>query len=121
MIVLWIGACIVGIIGYYRRCQDIEQGRFYVITDELIGKQEPESYRGILYLNAFSKPAKLNFYAYGSFTIASHHTANNPDPYAVSDTDNYFSSSIGDKFLLVINKKSNILLVYNTKQFEYHS
>lgn len=120
VIALWIGVGILGIIGYFRRRQDIEQGNFYVVTDELVAKQEPESYRSVPFLWVFSKTAKLKFYAYGSISMISDHTASNPDPYAVSDTDNYFSSSVGDKFLLVVTKKSHLLLAYNTKWFEYH-
>ena len=119
VIALWIGVGILGIIGYFRRRQDIEQGNYYVVTDELVAKQEPESYPGTR-LNAFAKSAKLKFYAYGSLTMVSNHTSYNPDLYAVSDVDNYYSSSVGDKFLLVINKKSHILLAYNTKWFEFH-
>lgn len=120
VIVLWIGACIVGIIGYYKCYQDIEQGRFYVVTDELIGKEEGESYRGVPFLWAFSKAAKLEFYAYGAFFPISDNTSHSSDRFAVSDEDNYICSSVGDTFFLVINKKGKILFAYNTKTFEYH-
>jgi len=119
MIVFFVWVCLGALISNYKNCQNIKSGQFYVVTDELIGKQEPESYPGTR-LNAFAKSAELKFYAYGSFTMVSNHTSSNPDPYAVSDVDNYYSSSVGDKFLLVINKKSHILLAYNTKWFEYH-
>lgn len=120
MIAFFVYLCIATLISNYKDCQNIKQGHFYVVTDELIGKQEPESYPGVRFLNAFSKSAELKFQSYGSFTITSHHTSDNPDPYAVSDADNYFTSSIGDTFLLVITRKSQVLLVYNTKLFEHH-
>lgn len=82
VIVLWIGVCVAGLIGHNKCYQNLKQGNFYVVTDELIGKEEPETYPGIGFLNIFSKPAELKFYAYGSFTIASNHTSNDPDLYA---------------------------------------
>ncbi len=118
VIVLWIGVCVAGLIGHNKCYQNLKQGDFYVVTDELIGKQEPETYP-VRYFNTFNKSAELKFKTYGSYTITSNHTADNPDPYAVSDTDNYFSSYVGDEFLLVINRKSQVLLVYNKKLFEY--
>ena len=120
MIAFYVYICSAVLISNYKDYQNIKQGHFYVVTDELIGKQEPESYSGVRFLNTFAKSAELNFRSYGSFTITSHHTSDNPDPYVVSDVDNYFTSSVGDTFLLVITRKSQVLLVYNTKLFEYH-
>ena len=120
MIAFFVYLCAATLISDHKKCQDIRLGHFHVVTDELIGKQEPESYPGIRFLNTFAKSAKLEFKTYNSFFIVSNHTSSDPNPYAVSDADNYFSSSVGDKFLLVITRKSQVLLVYNTKLFEYH-
>ena len=119
MSAFFVYLCAAALISDYKKCQDIELGRFYVVTDELIGKQEPETYP-VRYLNTFNKSAELKFKTYGSYTVISNHTSSNPDPYAVSDVDNYFTSTVGDEFLLVINRKSQVLLAYNTKLFEYH-
>ena len=119
IVAMYIGVCVVGLIFYYKDYQNVKQGRFYVVTDELIGKQEPETYP-VRYLNTFNKSAELKFKTYGSYTVISNHTSSNPDPYAVSDVDNYITSTVGDEFLLVINRKSQVLLAYNTKLFEYH-
>lgn len=119
ILVVWICFCVAALILSYKDYQSIKQGSFHVVTDELIGKSEQETYHA-RYLRAFSKTAKLKFHAYGTYFPNLSYDSDSSDRYAVSDTDNYFSSSVGDTFLLVINKKSHILLVYNTKLFEFH-
>ena len=111
--------CIAALVKEIKEYQNIENGCFSVVTDELIRKQEQERYY-TRFLSTFSKSAKLEFYAYGTYTPDANYTSHTSDRFAVSDVDNYFTSSVGDKFFLVINKKSHILLVYNTKLFEYH-
>lgn len=46
MIVFFVWVCLGALISNYKNFQDIKSGQFYVVTDDLIGKQEPESYSG---------------------------------------------------------------------------
>ena len=106
------------IIHNYKGYQDIKEKRYYVVTDEVVGKQEPERYHG-RFFRTYSEPAKIEFRAYGAYFPNMKDTVDSSDQFAVSDVDNFYTASTGGEFLLVINKKSNILLIYNTKFFTY--
>ena len=106
------------IISYYNGYQAIKSKRYYVVTDEVVGKQEPERYRG-RFFRTYSEPAKIEFRAYGAYFPNMKDTVDSSDQFVVSDVDNFYAASTGGEFLLVINKKSHILLIYNTKFFTY--
>ena len=110
--------CIAAIIDNYKGYQDIKEKRYYVVTDEVIGKQEPERYHG-RFFRTYSQPAKIEFRAYGAYFPNMKDTVDSSDQFVVSDVDNFYAASTGGEFLLVINKKSHILLIYNTKFFTY--
>ena len=110
--------CIAAIIDSNKNYQDIKNKRYYVVTDEVSGKQEEERYYGCM--RAFSKAAEIRFRTYGAYCLNMSHNSDSSDRFAVSDVDNFFTAFNGDEFLLVINKKSHILLAYNAKLFEYH-
>lgn len=120
-LLLLVGDFIFGaaIVTKYKSYQDIKNKRYYVVTDEVSGKQEEEIYY-LRFLRAYSKPAEIKFRTYGGYFPDVTHTSASSDRFDVSDADNFFSAFNGDKFLLVIDKKSHILLVYNAKLFEYH-
>ena len=105
-------------IGCYNGYQAIKSKSYYVVTDEVIGKQEAERYHG-RFFRTYSKPAKIEFRAYGAYFPNMKDTVDSSDQFVVSDVDNFYAASTGDEFLLVINKKSHILLIYNTKFFTY--
>ena len=109
---------IAAIIDNYKGYQDIKEKRYYVVTDEVVGKQEAERYHG-RFFRTFSEPAKIDFRAYGAYFPNMKYTVDSSDQFAVSDVDNFYAASTGDEFWLVINKKSHILLIYNTKFFTY--
>lgn len=120
-IVVLVGANFVFIdamICCYNGYQAIKSKRYYVVTDEVIGKQEAERYHG-RFFRTYSIPAKIEFRAYGEYFPNMKYTGDSSDQFAVSDVDNFYGAFIGEEFLLVINKKSKILLIYNTKFFTY--
>jgi len=112
--------CVASLVKRNKSHQDIKNCQYRIVTDKLINKQERESYPATSFFMYFSKAAKLEFYAYGAFYPISDNTSHSSDRFVVSDEDNFISSSVGDTFLLIINQKQKVLLVYNTKVFDYN-
>ncbi len=109
---------ITAIISYYNGYHAIKSKRYYVVSDEVVGKQEAERYHG-RFFRTYSTPAKIEFRAYGEYFPNMKDTVDSSAQFAVSDVDNFYGAFTGEEFLLVINKKLEILLIYNTKFFTY--
>ena len=62
---------------------------------------------------------ELCFYPYNNYSIPARKHYKWSKEHSMSEKDLFKTSEIGDEFVLVTQSKKDILLVYNTKFFEY--
>ena len=105
-----IGSTITATIGYYK----IKNGKFYIVTDKVIGYDiERSGYKG--------GPASsaLVFKSYSNYVLPKIEYYKWSDMYRMSWNSVYHSSNVNDEFYLVTLDKKEISYIYNTKYFEY--
>lgn len=111
--------CLAVIFDSYKDYITINREQFKIVTDEIIGYQEKETYISSPFLSSFSHPYILEFKSYGNYWIPARENYTKSRNYSLTDKDVFNYTTVGDTFYLVIIKKRKILLVYNTKLFEF--
>lgn len=97
----------------------VVQKKFVIKTDKLVHKiDEVKSPPGKT-MNKNTRPYSLEFSKYGKFDIFDGTNYHSSKKYKMWYDEVFRSSKIDDEFYLVMDDRKNILIVYNTKFFEF--
>ena len=92
------------------------KGKYNIVKDQLIGKEEPYPR---LTLGASSVPYIFHFKSYGEYSFLGDQYYTFSQSYSMNDFSLYRSADKFDTFYLVINEKNRIVFAYNKKFFDF--